>query len=213
MIAAAQRDTEIVKERGMELQSIYAHDILSVSSLFEGELPTKPNKSALIAELEKTLKDDEFLFPAGYASVILDFMSKIWSFPNLASFGTFKNAIHCVLSAGHSICSRSSLHTVFNSYFETSVKGGERLRRADGVESVDLAELSAGVSMPHQMSKFWNSSINKTMLQRLVRDLVSTLELVKLDVVLGGGITDEGVVPAEFLHSGRPVHHSPSKIM
>ena len=28
-----------------------------------------------------------------------------------------------------------------------------------------------------------------------------------------GGITDEGVVPAVFLHSGRPVHHSPSKIM
>lgn len=34
-IAAAQRDFETVKERRMELESIYAHDILPVSSLFE----------------------------------------------------------------------------------------------------------------------------------------------------------------------------------
>ena len=49
----------------MELESIYAHDILPVSFLLEGEFPTKPNKRALIAELEKILKDDEYLFPAG----------------------------------------------------------------------------------------------------------------------------------------------------
>ena len=164
MIAAAQRDIDIVKEQGMELKSIYAHDILPVSSLLERELPTKPNKSALIAVLEKILKDDEFLLPARNALVILDFMSKIRSFPNLASFGTFENAIHCVLSAGHSICSRSNLHIVFDSYLETSVKGGARLRRAGGVESVDLAELSAGAPMPQQVNKFWNSSINKTRL-------------------------------------------------
>lgn len=70
-------------------------------------------------------------------------MPKIWSFSNFALFGTFENAIHCVLSAGHSIYSRSSLNIVFDSYLETSVRGGEKLRRA-GVESVDLPELNAG---------------------------------------------------------------------
>ena len=114
MIAAAQRDIEIVKERGMALDSIY--NILSISTVFEGDLPSKPNKSALIADLEKYLADADMHFPGGDFSIILDFMSKIRSFTNLSSFGTFGHAKTCVLSAGCSICFRTSLHVVFDSY-------------------------------------------------------------------------------------------------
>lgn len=210
-IALAHRNIEIVRERGMELESIYAHDILPVSTLFDGDLPTKPQKSELITDLEKNLKDNDYCFPGGTVPVILDFMSKIRSFSNLQSFGTFGHALKCVLSAGHSICSRSSLHIVFDSYLESSVKGGERLRRTCGVNSVDLTELCADVPIPQQMQKFWNSSVNKVMLQGLVRDLVVSTELVNLDVVLGGCVTDEGVVPAEFLPSGRPTSPSETK--
>ena len=203
MIAAAQRDIEIVKERGMTLDSIYGHDIIPISTIFEGDLPSKPDKSALIADLEKYLTVEDMYFPGGDISVILDFMSKIRSFPNLASFGTFDRAISCVLSAGRSICSRTSLHVVFDSYLESSVKAGERFRRAGGVGSVDLIELTANVPIPQQFEKFWTSPSNKTKLQQLARQLASTPLLVKLPVVLSGCITDEEVVPAQLLCAGR----------
>lgn len=63
---------EIVKERGMALDSIYSFDILSISPIFEGDLPSKPTKSALIADLEKYLMDDDMHFSGGDLSVILD---------------------------------------------------------------------------------------------------------------------------------------------
>ncbi len=123
-LAAAQRDIDIVKERGMSLESIYSHDILPTSIIFEGDLASKPEKSKLIAEMEKHLEHDDMVFPGGEAVVVLDFMSKIRSFPNLSSFGTFANAIRCVLFAGQSVCSRTALHVIFDSYLESSVKGG-----------------------------------------------------------------------------------------
>ncbi len=205
MIAAAQRDIEIVKERGMALDSIYGHDIIPISTIFQGDLPTKPDKSALVADLEKYLTDDDLHFPGGNASVILDFMSKIRSYPKLASFGTFDRAISSVLSAGRSICSRASLHVVFDSYLESSIKTGERLRRAGGLTSVDLTEITADVPIPHQLDKFWTSPTNKVQLQQYARQLASTTELAKLTVVLSGCVTDEEIVPAQLLHAGRAV--------
>ena len=73
--------------------TIFGHDILPVSTIFECDLPSKPDKSALIADLEKYVTSDDMRFPAGAFYVIIDFMSKIRSFPNLATFVTFKRAI------------------------------------------------------------------------------------------------------------------------
>ena len=53
--------------------TIFGHDILPASTIFECDLPSKPDKSAPIADLEKYL----MRFPAGDFSVIIDFMSKI----------------------------------------------------------------------------------------------------------------------------------------
>ena len=78
--------------------------------LQQGDLPSKPNKSTLIADLEKHLPEEDMNFPRGNLAVILDFKSKMRSFLNLASFGTFDRAIGCVLSAGSSICFITSLH-------------------------------------------------------------------------------------------------------
>ena len=57
--------------------TIFCHDILLVSTIFECDLSSKPDKSALIADLEKYLTSDDMRFPAGDFSVIIDFMSKI----------------------------------------------------------------------------------------------------------------------------------------
>ena len=55
-------DTEIVKEQAMALDSIYAHDIISISIISEGEVPLKPDGSAPIADQAKYIMDDSMIF-------------------------------------------------------------------------------------------------------------------------------------------------------
>ncbi len=97
----------------------------------------------------------------------------------------------------------SKIRFVFDSYLESSIKSGERLRRAGGVGSVVRIEITKDVPIPHQLDKVWASPTNKIQLQQLARRLASTSELAKLTVVLSGCITDEAVVPAHMLHAGR----------
>ena len=202
MIASAQRDIDILRERGMQLDAISSYDILPVSTLFEGDIPCKPNKCSLIAHLEGYLTVNTINFTGGHLAVILRFMSKVRSFKNLIYFETFEKVIRSVLSAGSTVCSRTSLHVIFDSYLELSTKSGERARRAGGVECVDLNEITAEIRIPKQLDKFWTSPASKTNPQQLARNMASsTPDLAKLDVVLSGSVTDEGIVPAQFLRA------------
>ena len=45
------------------------------------------------------------------------------------------------------MCFRTSLHVIFDSYLETSVKEGERIRRTVGTGTVDMALI--GPEVPH----------------------------------------------------------------
>ena len=96
MTAAAQRDIDIAKERGMDIETIYSHDVFPISPIFEGDLSSKPDKSGLVSSLEKNLSSDDMVFQGGDTVVILDFMSKIRSFPNLLVFQNFGRAINWV---------------------------------------------------------------------------------------------------------------------
>ena len=53
VLAAAQRDIDVSKERGINLEKLYCHDILPTSLIFDGNLPLKPDKSMLMIDLEK----------------------------------------------------------------------------------------------------------------------------------------------------------------
>jgi len=63
---------------------------------------------------------------------------------------------------------------VFDSFRELSIKEGERIRRAGENSAVELAVIDKSVPIPHQMDKFWASSINKQNLQLLARDVGET---------------------------------------
>lgn len=186
----------------MPLESIYSYDVLPSSIIFEGDLASKLNKSKLIEKLEKHLTHADKVFQHGDAAVILDFMSKVRSFPNLSSFGTFANAIRCALSAGQSLSSRTSLHVIFDSYLESSVKGGERTRRAAGIGAIDMANKGPDVPIPRQMDKFWPSPSNKTGLQRLTR-AIAYEQQSHLPIILSGCIVDDEIVSAELIDQER----------
>ncbi|KAG1663166.1 hypothetical protein GQR58_020528 [Nymphon striatum] len=101
ILAAAKHGIYIVKGRGMSLKSIYSHDILLNSSIFEGDLASKPEKIKLVAEIEKHLDHDDVL--QGDVAVVLNFVSKIRSYPKLASFDTL---LRKLASAQHSMETR-----------------------------------------------------------------------------------------------------------
>jgi hypothetical protein len=151
-----------------------------------------------MVEIEKALVPEDLVFSGGTAVVIVDFMSRIRSFPSLASFQTFGNAIRSVLSTGASLCQRISLHVVFDSYLDSSVKGGERTRRASGKGAVDMAVITEDVPIPQQMDKFWPSSINKTALQHLTR-VIAAEQHLPIPIILSGSVVDEEVVPAVLI--------------
>ena len=149
-------------------------------------------------EIEKLLVPEEMIFPQGDSIIIVDFISKIRSFPNLCSFGTFGNAIKCVLSAGQSMSCRTSFHVVFDSYIESSVKSGERTRRSVGTSSVDMTLIGPDVPIPKQMNKFWPSPSNKTNSQLLTR-MLAREQHSSHPIILTGCLVDNEVMPAEFI--------------
>ena len=87
-IAAAQRNIEIAKERGMPLNQILSHDMLMSSSLFDGDLPTHVDKSKLVHEIESELDLTQWNTHNNFSThVIVDIMSKIRAMP-LTALGT-----------------------------------------------------------------------------------------------------------------------------
>ena len=50
-LAEAQKIMDIAKERGMDIKQILAHNVLSASTLFDGDLPAHANKSTLVGEI------------------------------------------------------------------------------------------------------------------------------------------------------------------
>ena len=123
---------------------------------------------------------------------MLDFISRVHSFPNLTSFGTFGHAVSWVLSAGHKICSRVNLHVVLIAIWSHPLKlvqGFVELVELELLNSPSLLETDTPV--PKQLDKFWTSPTNKTKLQQHARQLPSTPELTKVTVVLSGCMTDD----------------------
>ena len=105
-------------------------------------------------------------------------------------------------SAGSIGGSRTSLHVKFDKYLELSIKSGKRIRHAGGVECVDLNKISAEIQIPKKLEKCWTSPANKTNLQQRGLSLASsTPAFAQQDVHLSGSVTDEGIVPAQFLRA------------
>ena len=69
-----------------------------------------------------------------------------------------------------------------------------------GVECVYLNEISAEIQIPKKLGNFWTSPANKTNLQQRGLSLASSTPVfAQQDVLLSGSVTDEGIVPAQFL--------------
>ena len=204
----------IAKERGMSAAEIYRHDFLPTSSIFDGKLPKKSSKSHLVAELEKlaNITEADTRKPERPLSLIMDFMSTTRSMTLPHDCATFEDLIHTSLNVARQY-NTNILHVVRDSYIESSIKAAERLRREGGIDPIVYSDgdIKPDLKLP-ELDKFWPHAPNKVQYQNLVNPLVKTKELLDLDVVVSGYITDDDSFPALFYKAGRSADSNPGEI-
>ena len=195
-INEAQRSIDIARSRGVPLRELLHYDLITDSSLFDGDFTTKPAKHIFVTELEIRIKDDEFNFmqnSPSKTSLVIDFMSLIRKFP-LKKLLTFEDLFELAWTTIIKTCKFDQVDIIYDSYIEKSVKECERQRRAtnDPVEFVNLTRTS---SIPVQLDKFWSCCQNKEKLQNLSRQFfVSKSRDGNMKLILSGCVTNNNDV-------------------
>ena len=80
ILSSVQRDVEIATLRGMSAEDLFAHDFVSSSPLFDGNIPRKPDKSMIVSELETNPIPSDYQFCKDSSlttHITVDFMSKV----------------------------------------------------------------------------------------------------------------------------------------
>ena len=168
-IAQAYGNVEFAKEHNLTVSDILSHDILSVSPMFQGDLPFLTTKSKLMDELEPKLdtrtwnKNTEM-----DTHVVVDSMSRLRQTPFTGHviIGDFlESCIKSSLSVSQRV---QYLHIAKDSYIEYSLKESERMRRKNDTESLEIIGMTLDTPVPHIPGKFWASENNKRYIQQLV---------------------------------------------
>ena len=155
-IAEAQKNMELLRERGMELKTIISHDLFTSSPLFDGNLPAATEKYKLVTEVEKQLdltawsRDTELR-----TSVVMDFMSKARMIPisELQSIGDLLRAvIKSALKVSRMVM---CTHFAHDSYIDLSLKECERSRRYNTSAVIEMVGMMVDSPVPQQVDKFW----------------------------------------------------------
>ena len=126
-----QRNVDIARGSGISLAEVMEHDLLSTNILFDGDYTSKPEKSALVRELEKHFESRELNFEnkSDLQTVLLvDFMSMIRRM-SLSKLAVFEELFTATWRRVKCICQFQELHWIFDSYIENSIKEGERKRQ------------------------------------------------------------------------------------
>ena len=161
--------------------------------LFDGIYLQKPDKASLAAALEQNLQPTDYNFEQNDAlatATIVDFMSTIKKIflANLSNIGSIFDSLWTLIQ--YSAVGSKSLHIVYDSYLEDSIKECERMRRNAEIEPLEYVELSLSSPIPVQIKRFWACSKNKENLQLLSRQFFIQKALNLQDIVLSGYVTD-----------------------
>ena len=189
---------DIAKERGMDLRQILAHNVLSSSQLFDGNIPAHINKSVLVGEIGPELDLTQWSQDSTLAThVVVDFMSKMRQMP-LAQFPNIGAAINAIMtSASHLSTGSECIHLVLDSYIQMSLKEGERMRRTDPTSGIDIIGMNRDIPIPQQLDKFWASQENKQNLQLLARDIVDNRAFVNGTIIASSVVSNDEVLSAK----------------
>ena len=169
-LTEAQKIVYISKERGIDIEQILAHNVLSASTLFDGDLLAHANKSTFVGEIEPKLYLIQWPQKSTPAThVVVDFMSKMRQMP-LGQFPNVGAVIDAIITSASCNSHESDcINLVLDSYIDMSLKEGERMRRTDPTTGINTVGMTRDTPIPQQLDKFWSSQENKQNLQLLVR--------------------------------------------
>ena len=133
------------------------------------------NKSSLIRELEKVLKNDEnnFVKSQDVTCVIIDVMlvmRKI-SWKGKSTFVDLAVSLCQYVKNKLDVNITKRIDFVFDSYFENSIKSSERLRRCHS-HCITYNNINDNTALPKEEKKFWGASENKILLQSFLRHYI-----------------------------------------
>ena len=197
-LAEVQKIMDIAKEWGMDIKQILAHNVLSASTLFNGDLLAHANKSTLLGEIEPKLDHTQWhqKYTLG-THVVVDFMSKMRQMP-LGHFPNLGVVIDAIITSASCISHESDcIRLVLDSYIEMSPKAGERMRRTDPTTGINIVGMTRDTPIPQPLDKFWSSQENKQNLQQLVRDTVCNGHYANTTIIASSVVSDDEVLPAK----------------
>ena len=170
--AEMRRSVEFARARGRAMEELLQYDVSSMSSLFDPQgMMTKPQKSALVKDLEAKLSKNDERAPTKESKLntacIVDVMasSRKLQTKSITTFGQFVDQFMDYIFA---ISRRPDrLDLVFDSYVESFIKDSERSRRRNQAP-IEINNMQCDTPLPVQMDRFWSSSNNKLKLQLLL---------------------------------------------
>ena len=169
--SAARKMVNIREARVGSLEPILKYDITSYNALYHGKHMTKTtDKSKMTAELEAYLSPEHYLetVPSNL-TLIVDFMSFVRSEVICNNFKDFGSLVKYVFSRCVSNFPNESIHFIFDSYLEYSLKEGTR--ESKGQQTLELSDISSTTKIPTQSEKFWalsSSCFNHLLHQKFV---------------------------------------------
>ena len=195
-ISEAQRNIDIAKERGQNMKQILSHDLLPITPLFDGDLPTDPKKALLVSKIEADLQPADWKANNHLPThAVIDVMAKLRQMP-FQEFSTIGTLLNGLIDLAIGLCKDANyIHFVLDSYIELSLKEGERLKRSK-VSPIDIIDMSPDTPTPHQEDKFWASEKNKQNLQIILRELIQKREQRNPVLIASSMIHEEHLLPA-----------------
>ena len=199
--ARAYKIFQIARHRGMAVNDILQHELVTYDPLFNGHLMVSANKSALLKDLEHYLTPSDYVLLNGDYSVcfVVDFMSFVRSYVTKYSlYETFGDLAKAIFQKINSLHPYMTLHVAFDSYVENSLKDSEREWRVKG--QLVFSEVTDNTKLPNQMEKFWNCQTNKELLQRYIQEKLMEFNPSEKPLILGSTLVSNNVISAVKFH-------------
>lgn len=166
-------------ERKYPIELLLKYELTDKNHLFDADgLFSKADKSSLNRELEKKVfnikskneLDNNNIETALVVDVMLIMRKIPWG--KLTNFNDLAEQFCTFVNHNALLQNTKRIDFVFDSYFDTSIKSFEYLRRENSSSLNLYSAITGETLLPKQADKFWNSSKNKIILQIFLRNII-----------------------------------------
>ena len=102
-MSEAHKKMDITMERGIDQRQILTYNLVSASSLFDGDIPAHTNKPLPLVEIEPRLDLTQWHQESTVATHVVDFMSNMRKMP-LAQFPNMGVTTDSIIASASSLC-------------------------------------------------------------------------------------------------------------